>query len=85
MAAVPYTDAIIASSNYRPLSDVNTLAYAVYPGTLIPTSEYAPLPSTPTSPSLPTPETLTPSEVTGVSGGGSARPASGMVYPRKTG
>ena len=88
MAAVPYTDAIIAPSNYRPLSDVNTLAYAVYPGALIPTSEYAPLPYTLTSPSLPIPETLTPSEVTLISSGGgggatgSARPTSGFVYPR---
>ena len=85
MAAVPYTDAIIAPSNYRPLSDVNTLVYAVYPGALTPTSEYASLPYTHTSIFPPIPETVTPSEVTGVSGGGSARPTSGMVYPRKTG
>ena len=88
MAAVPYTDAIIAPSNYRPLSDVNTTIYAVYDEALMSESDFASLPYTLTEALVPDPQILTPSEVTGISSGGtgggtgSARPASGFVYPR---
>ena len=89
MAAVPYTDAIIAPSNYRPLSDVNTTIYAVYDEALMSESDFASLPYTLTEALVPIPQTLTPSEVTNLSSGGggggaggSARPASGFVYPR---